>query len=313
MSSSNYSSYPPKSAPSPYSIQSTYISAPPIPSIIIPQNISDIIPSFVLNILLNYDQPTINRISNLITMIDNIVDLSGNTYRSVRTQNSQTYGILLTQLLVFILFIHLKEPFVSQLIQVVGSIPQLQMDLINVLYNFRSNEPIITFYTTVLNNIHTFPMNSTQFIPMLTTIANNIINPPTIPAQPNATNTNANTRTLENVNRNLTYLTSLGLTPESDNETMKKTVKRYKNLTGTNYSPPQSDVSREDLEKDLQYLFGLGLTADSGNETLNDRLSKWKTLTGEDYVYSASGGRRRKMRKIKTSKRKQRKVRKSRK
>ena len=130
-----------------------------------------------------------------------------------------------------------------------------------------------------------------------------------------ATNLNSNSRTIDEVNRDLTYLTSLGLTRDSDNETMKQTLRRYKELTGTEYSSPQTTVSREDLEKDLQYLFGLGLTPESGNETLNDRLSKWKQLTGEDYVYNQnpSGGRRRKARKTKTLKRKMRKVRKSRK
>jgi hypothetical protein len=280
----------------------------PVPSIIIPPTITDVMPTFLISILFNYNQDSINRISNLFTTILNLEDLSGNKYGDYRTNQDfgQRYGNLLGGFLPYVFIAVLKQPFVNQLITVVGQFPEVINNLVNIIYNFQTDEQIIQLYRTVFNNKDTIPRTS-EFIPTITSIANSVLNPP-----PLVTQTNTNTRTIENVNRNLTYLTSVGLTKNSDNETMKKTVKRYKNLTGTNYSPPETTASREDLEKDLQYLFGLGLTADSGNETLNDRLAKWKTLTGVDYVYSVSGGKKRKMRKTKTSKRKQHKVRKSR-
>jgi len=259
--------------------------------------------------LFSYNQESIDRISNLYTTILNLEDLNGNKYGDYRTnqQFAQRYGNLLGGFLPYVFIAVLKEPFVNQLITVIGSIPEPINNLINIVYNFQTDEQIIQFYTTVFNNKDTIPQ--TDFIQAIINIANSILNPP--PAT--QANTNTNTRSIENVNRNLTYLTGLGLTKNSDNETMQKTIKRYKNLTGTNYSPPETTASREDLEKDLRYLFGLGLTAESGNETLNDRLASWKELTGEDYVYSVSGGRKKKMRKTKTAKRKLRKVRKSRK
>jgi hypothetical protein len=282
----------------------------PYSSVIIPNNLTDNMPSFIAPILLNYNQDSINRISNLFTTIYNLEDLSGNKYGDYRTnqQFAQRYGNLLGGFLPYVFIAVLKQPFVNQLITVIGPPPEIIINFINTIYNFETDEQIIQLYTNVFNNKDIFPQSMQEFISMLTTIANNILNPP-----PATVSTNTNTRTIENVNRNLTYLTSLGLTKNNDNETMKKTIKKYKNLTGTNYSPPQTTASREDLEKDLRYLFGLGLTPESGNETLNDRLSKWKQLTGEDYVYSTQGGKGRKIRKTKTAKRKIRKVRKSRK
>jgi hypothetical protein len=257
-------------------------------------------------LLLNYNQQSINRISNLLTNIYNIEDINGNRYGDIRTnlQFRSQYGILLGELLPAIPIPVLKEPFVNQLISTIGQPPELQMNLINTMINLNTDEQILQLYTNVFNNKHILSSGSEQqFIPTIINFANNIINPPP---------TNTNTRTIDEVNRNLTYLTSLGLTKNSDNETMKKTLKRYKNLSGKNYSPSELNVSHDELEKDLKYLFSLGLTQDSGNETLNDRLAKWKALTGSDYVYSAEGGKRRKIRKMKT-KRKHRKVRKSRK
>lgn len=281
-------------------------------SVIIPANIKEISPTFLTPILFNYDQKSIDRISNLYTNILNLKDLSGNTYGDYRTNQefAQKYANFLGGFLSYVFFAVLKEPFFNELITLIGPPPEPINNLINILYNFQTDEQIIQFYAASFNNKDTIIQpDFTQFIKALINIANSILNPP--PATQK--NANANTRTIENVNRNLTYLTSLGLTKNSDNETMKKTIKKYKNLTGTNYSSPDKTASREDLEKDLRYLFGLGLTPGSGNETLNDRLSKWKALTGEDYVYSISGGKEKKSRKRKTIKRNMRKLRKNRK
>lgn len=287
----------------------------PVPSIVIPQNIAELWPTFVINILLTYDQQSINRISNLITRVYNIRDLSGNlsyadALRIQMTTGYRPYAFLLGGLVGYTTIAVLKEPFVRQLSLTVGEIPVMYANLMNVLYNYESDEQILEFYTTVFNNRDMLTsLHDTSSIPLVTTMANNIIHPPPV------ANVNVNSRTIEDVNRDLTYLTSLGLTQNSDNETMRGTLQRYRTLTGTDYVLPQTSASREDLEKDLIYLFGIGLRPESGNETLNDRLAKWRQLTGEDYVYNQnpSGGRRRRSRKTKTLKRKIRKIRRSRK
>jgi hypothetical protein len=297
------------------STTSLYRPAPAL-SIIIPQNIIQSSPTFVINILLTYDQQSINRISNLITNVYNIRDLSGNvSYADVLridTGNGyRPYAYLLGGLVGYTMIAVLKEPFVRQLSLTVGEFPSPFINLMNVLYNYESDEQILEFFTTVFNNrdILTPLTLSYDYILLITTMANNIIHPPPV------ANVSVNSRTIEDVNRDLTYLTSLGLTQNSDNETMRGTLQRYRTLTGTDYVLPQTSASREDLEKDLIYLFGIGLTPESGNETLNDRLAKWRQLTGEDYVYNQnpSGGRRRRSRKTKTLKRKIRKIRRSRK
>ena len=92
---------------------------------------------------------------------------------------------------------------------------------------------------------------------------------------------------LNNVITDLKYLLGLGLTPDSGNDTLNDRLKKYKDLTGTDYlstqQQPESTPDLDSLVNDLKYLFGLGLNPGSGNATLDDRLKKYKDLTGTDY------------------------------
>ena len=232
----------------------------------------------------------------------------------------------------YVSFSVFREPFTEFLIGILGPPPESAQQTINAFYLLTTDSQIIQFITTMVNN-HTPIVNEVEAARLYTSIANRILFPPPIPAlkrtanqeilarntRPNvsnpintvnpvnAVNTNRNVRTIDEVNRDLTYLFGLGLTATSDNDTMRNTLRRYRELTGTDYTPPATTVSREELEKDLEYLFGLGLTANSGNDTLNERLAKFRELTGKEYVYNQAGGKYRR-KKSKTLRKKNRRM-----
>lgn len=305
------------------SLNSNAIPSPlfaPVAMATIPSNFPRVFPEFVMNTLRTFNQVEINRISNLYGNIYDIQDASGIKYGDVINAFTQServplpsqynrfipYGNFFGGILSYLPFMILKQSFADRIFQAIGSPPPIINQFLSAAYQLETDEKILQFYRITFYN----PILTTgaleNWLPAVINVLNNINNPP--PALSPSPAENSNTRTLENVNRNLTYLTGIGFKQNSDNETMKKTLKRYKNLTGTNYVFPTNTPSREDLERDLRYLFGLGLTPESGNETLNNLLAKWKDLTGSDYVYNQSGGKnRRKIRKQKSLRKKVRK------
>jgi hypothetical protein len=271
-----------------------------------------------LNFFNGRDQSTINRISFLLTLIYDITDNNGNKFgdafayndvSGVRVYVNQQFRNTYKNVLGFSILNHLFVGIVgTSFIEIftngnatISSMPanmRLLYDLTVQLDN--DTNKILQFYRVIFNRKDDLLNNFESFdnvFPIITNILMNIVNSPPAPAPSSATNSNSATSRLSKIRSDLEYLTSLGLTARSDNETMKKTLRNYKNATGSDYVfPPAAARSREELEKELQYLFGLGLTPDSGNVTMNDRLAKWRALTGEEYVYNPSGGKYRRKR-----------------
>lgn len=296
----------------------------PVPSVIIPENVTRVLPPMIHPFLYSQPQSKIDRISNLYTNIFNIQDSSGVPVETLYNQSSpQVTGHNPFHLhipIMYVSFSVFREPFTEFLIGILGPPPESAQQMINAFYSLTTDSQIIQFITTMVNN-QTPIVNETEAYRLYTSIANRILFPPPTPALTrgnvsnpintvnpvNAVNTNRNVRNLDEVNRDLTYLFGLGLTATSDNDTMRNTLRRYRELTGRDYTPPATTVSREELEKDLEYLFGLGLTANSGNDTLNDRLAKYRELTGTEYVYNQAGGKYRR-KKSKTLRKKNRRM-----
>ena len=209
---------------------------------IIPENVSILFPSNVNNILSSYDQESIDRMSNLITDINNITDNKGSTFSSARTG---IYGQFLNSMIGFITFIVFKEKFIRDFIRVVGQIPDLQMNLINVLTTYKSDDEVIEFYTTLLNSLETLPRTIEGSLGQATFIAKRIINQ-TTSTIPTTNNSSPELTAQEALEKDLQYLFGLGLTPESGNETLIDRLARYKELTGEDYvyNPPSSGGRR---------------------------------------------------------------------
>jgi hypothetical protein len=236
-----------------------------------------------------YSQPQsqIDRISNLYT---NILNISNSSGLSIEERRRHIYQFELP--LMYTTFSVFREPFTEFLIGIIGPPPESAQQMVNAFYLLTTDSQIIQFITTVFNN-QTEIVSEVEAARLYTSIVNRILFPPPTPANtrpnvPNPINTNRNVRTIDEVNRDLTYLFGLGLTATSDNDSMRNTIRRYRELTGRDYTLPVTTVSREELEKDLEYLFGLGLTANSGNDTLNERLAKYRELTGRDYTFPAT-------------------------
>ena len=94
-----------------------------------------------------------------------------------------------------------------------------------------------------------------------------------------------NQEALANVVKELEYLTSLGLTRNSDNEAMKTALRRYKELTGRDYEFPTTTPELSKVIQKLEYLTSLGLTASSDNEAMKTALIEYHSLTGYEYVF----------------------------
>ena len=112
-----------------------------------------------------------------------------------------------------------------------------------------------------------------------------VVVPPVVPP--------VNQGDLANVVKELEYLTSLGLTRNSDNEAMKTALRRYKELTRSEYAFPTTRPELAKVRKDLEYLTSLGLTRNSDNEAMKKALIEYHSLTGNEYEFPApppSGG-----------------------
>jgi len=268
----------------------------------------NIAPMF-LNFFNGRDQSTINRISFLLTLIYDITDNNGNKFGDafayndvsgvrvyVNQQFRNTYKnilgfSILNNLFVFIL----GTSFIETISNGAGTISSMPAN-IQTLYNLcaqlnNDTNKILQFYREVFIRkdelLDNFDSADTA-LPIYTNILMNIVNSPPAPAPApsSATNSNSATSRLSKIRSDLEYLTSLGLTATSDNETMKKTLRNYKNATGSDYVfPPAAARSREELEKELQYLRSVGFTANSDNENVKKTLRNYKNVTGSDYVF----------------------------
>jgi hypothetical protein len=156
-----------------------------------------------------------------------------------------------------------------------------------------------------------------------------------IPLPPIRNSKRINTRSINDINRNIKYLQRLGFTKNTNNETWKDTLSRYKNITGNNWvqsnisnsnsknskasninskisnknsksstinsKPPTINSNSSELKKveeDLTYFSSLGLTANSGNESYNKSIKKYKELTGKNYKPISGGKKKSKSRKL---------------
>ncbi len=91
----------------------------------------------------------------------------------------------------------------------------------------------------------------------------------------------AKTKRLAEIDEELTYLKSLGLTETSDNETMKRLVAERNTLNAP--APLSSDQQkakrRAEIDKDIAYLKSVGITETSDNETMKKLVAERKSLT----------------------------------
>ena len=87
----------------------------------------------------------------------------------------------------------------------------------------------------------------------------------------------AKTKRLAEIDKELTYLKSLGLTETSDNDTMKKLVAERDSLNPP--SPEQTKAKRlAEIEKEMTYLKSVGLTETSDNETMKKLVAERNSL-----------------------------------
>jgi len=291
--------------------------APIIPTIVIDSASmmgENYVPMY-LNLFNRLNQNTIDRISFLLTLIYDITDNNGNKFgdafayndvNGVRVYVNPQFRNTYKNVLGFSILNHLFIAIIgTSFIDIftngnatISSMPsnmRLLYDLIVQLNN--DTNKILQFYRVMFNRkdelLDNFASIDNVF-PIITNILMNIVNSP--PAQAPApapgsapqtrNNSNSTTSRLANITRDLDYLRSLGLTATSDNETMKKTLRNYKNATGSDYVfPPAAARSREELEKELQYLRSVGFTANSDNENVKKTLRNYKNVTGSDYVF----------------------------
>jgi tryptophan synthase alpha subunit len=90
----------------------------------------------------------------------------------------------------------------------------------------------------------------------------------------------AKTKRLAEIEKDITYLKSVGITESSENETMKKLLAERSTLN------PPAAVSSEDqktkrlaeIEKDITYLKSVGLTETSDNETMKKLVAERNSL-----------------------------------
>jgi hypothetical protein len=83
---------------------------------------------------------------------------------------------------------------------------------------------------------------------------------------------NPSSTRLAQVNADIAYLKSIGLTETSNNETMKARVAERTRLTATPTTPSSSRLAQ--VNADIAYLKSVGLTETSDNETMKARVAE---------------------------------------
>jgi hypothetical protein len=91
----------------------------------------------------------------------------------------------------------------------------------------------------------------------------------------------AKTKRLAEIEKDITYLKSVGITESSENETMKKLLAERNTLNAP--APLSSDQQKAkrmaEIEKDITYLKSVGLTETSDNETMKKLVAERRSLT----------------------------------
>lgn len=89
------------------------------------------------------------------------------------------------------------------------------------------------------------------------------------------------TKRLAQINKDIEYLKSVGMTESSENDTMRKLVAERKQLTSTGSSSAGDDKTKRlaQIAKDIEYLKSVGLTESSDNETMKKLVAERKSLT----------------------------------
>lgn len=91
----------------------------------------------------------------------------------------------------------------------------------------------------------------------------------------------AKTKRLAEIEKDITYLKSVGITESSSNETMKKLLAERNTLNPpAALSSDQQKAKRlAEIEKDITYLKSVGLTETSDNETMKKLVAERRSLT----------------------------------
>jgi hypothetical protein len=91
----------------------------------------------------------------------------------------------------------------------------------------------------------------------------------------------AKTKRLAEIDKDITYLKSLGITESSENETMKRLLaeRNTLNVPAPLSSEQQKAKRLAQIDKDIAYLKSIGLTETSDNETMKRLVAERKSLT----------------------------------
>ena len=91
----------------------------------------------------------------------------------------------------------------------------------------------------------------------------------------------AKTKRLAEIEKDITYLKSVGITESSENETMKRLLAERNTLSAP--VPLSSDQQKAkrlaEIEKDITYLKSVGITESSDNETMKKLVAERRSLT----------------------------------
>jgi predicted secreted protein len=97
----------------------------------------------------------------------------------------------------------------------------------------------------------------------------------------------ARTKRLAEIEKDITYLKSVGITESSSNETMKKLLAERNTLNPP--SPEDQKTKRlAEIEKDITYLKSVGLTETSDNETMKKLVAERNSLNAPAAPVSVS-------------------------
>ena len=118
-------------------------------------------------------------------------------------------------------------------------------DIIEMDYEGDDSNEILGLLYNMLQSIRVSSLTGVEQVPYWNLIPRRVPAPVPAPAPAPATISNPPPAVeLSKIISDLQYLTSLGLTARSDNETMKNTLRRYKEITGSDYfsPPPASQI-----------------------------------------------------------------------
>jgi len=94
---------------------------------------------------------------------------------------------------------------------------------------------------------------------------------------------------LAKIRRHIIDLFNTGLRPNSNNETFNNLLKRYKEITKTDFAfaPDAPEILLAKIEDEIKYLTSMGITENDNNEAMKSALTKYRELKGSPYVFPA--------------------------